>query len=284
MNKRNHPDVPQHLLPEYDEYVDDALDLVRGRLSKDEEAAVRKRMDEDPIYKAVIDDIVDAESAPPLPKAELEARLAEFWKKAGVEPVTPVLTQEDEATAADLADFAERTRARETVWRRRLVKIGAIAATVVGLMFGSWFYFDSFWTDYRTASYVTSTIDLPDGSKVVLAPSSTFRHLDKMESARGSLRRDTYLTGEGEFTVQPISDVPFSITTENATIVVIGTRFRVKAGGALTEVRVEEGKVSVQAIDERGDAQGAAVTLGAGSSARVIGGTVMVDSTNGGTR
>lgn len=274
MKRHKQESVPQHLLPEYDDYVDDAVDLVRGRLSKDEEAVVRKRMAEDPIYKAVIDDIVDAESAPPLPPAVVEASLQRFWQKAGLEP-DPV--EVPQAATTDLEDYAQRVKARERVWRRRLMRIGAVAATIVGLMFGSWFYFDSFWTEHRTHAYVTARVDLPDGSTVTLDPGSRLRHLDNMRSGRGSLRRDVYLSGSGDFYVRHLGEVPFSVITPHARIVVVGTRFRIEAAGGHTIVRVVEGRVTVEPVDEMEESLGPAVNVDAGFTARAVGSRVLVE-------
>lgn len=274
MSIRNHKDVPRHLLPEYDDYVDDALDLVRGRLSPDEETAMRQRMATDPIYKAVVDDIVDAESAPPLSPAVVEASLRNFWRKAGMQTELPA---RDEGSL-DLEDFAARTRAREHVWRRRLVRIGAIAATVVGLMIGSWFYLASFWVSHDTPSYVTSTIELPDGSVVQLAPSSSLRHMREMKNIKGDLRRRVELDGSAEFTVTHLGGLRFEVFTTHARIVAIGTRFTVTDRADYTEVRVHEGTVTVEPLEANEASSGQPIALSAGSSARVVGGQVMTET------
>lgn len=274
-DSRQDHSIPLELAAEYDDYVDDAIALAAGTLSAEQSDAVRERMLKDANYKAVIDSILLAESAPALPQARVDASLRSFWEQASV--VGEIAGE----SAAALEDFAERTRVREHVWRRRLLKVGAVAATIAALTIGSWFYFDSFFTEHRTAPYMTATLELPDRSTVVLEPSSMLRHLDNMQSGRGFLRRDVYLTGSAEFTVRHIGDVRFSVTSSNAVIVAIGTRFHVQTREALTVVRVDEGQVTVQPYDENGDTQGEAVTVIAGATARVIGTKVMIDTPTG---
>lgn len=270
----NRDGVPADLSPEYDVYVDDAIALAEGRLSDAESAAVRQRMATDPMYGKVVGDVLDALAAPPLPPEYVAKRWQEFQQLAGISAGQPVREDGD-----DLRDFVERTRVRERVWRRRLIKVGAVAATIVALIVGSRFYFDSFWTTHRTNAYATMTLALPDGSRVTLEPDSKLRHLDDMKSGRGTLRRDLYLTGSAEFAVGHIGDVRFSVQTHNALVVAIGTRFHVDGRNGHTVVRVDEGRVSVKPVDEMGDDQGQAVTVHAGRTARVVGRRVMIDST-----
>ena len=265
-NKPGKP-IPPELAEEYDDYVDDAVALAKGSLSPERAAAVRQRMADDPMYRAVIEPIVDAYDAPPLSEAEFHEKWASFQRRAGISQVA----LEPAADAADLAAFEERVRGREGVWRRRLMKLAAAVLVVFTLFPISWLVLEwTFWTKHSTAANVTATIDLPDGSVATLSPSSGIKYLDDMTSGNGTFRRDVGMTGTVEFTVAPLVNTKrFEVTTRHAQIVAVGTRFRVEELDGFTRVRVDEGRVTVQSRRD-GELVGTPVTLDAGSSARAL--------------
>ncbi len=51
--------IPPELSPDYDEYVDVALDLANGTLSPAREAEVRARLETDATFRAVVQPILD---------------------------------------------------------------------------------------------------------------------------------------------------------------------------------------------------------------------------------
>lgn len=261
-------DVPQHLLPEYDDAVDDAFDLAEGRLSHEREKAVRDRMAADPNYRAAIEDILDAESAPPLPAAVVEESLRAFHRRAGL--------VDDAEPEAELEDFAERVKARESRWRQRLYMAAAAGLVFVAALVGVNVWAYAAWTRIETASTVTSVVNLPDGSVVQLNPSSYLAYFDDMKNRRGNLKRDVDFRGSATFTVSTIDGAPFSVLTPSALITVVGTRFTVNATEDLTLIQVFEGQVRVLPLKDETQA-GEPVLLGPGSSARVLGGKVVVD-------
>ena len=106
-------------------------------------------------------------------------------------------------------------------------------------------------------------LTLPDGSRVELNSGSRIAY------ARGfGERRQVHLTGEAFFTVVG-STAAFEVTTHNASVRVLGTRFGVRAWrdglGDGTTVAVESGRVVLSA----GARNGRAVELAAGQTGRV---------------
>jgi transmembrane sensor len=129
------------------------------------------------------------------------------------------------------------------VWRmvgaERAVPAGAFAAVV-------------------TVAGQRDTVALPDGSTVILAPSSRLAAL-----AVGDTVRAFELSGEAYFSVEPDPDRPFRVRSGEATTEVVGTRFTVRArDGAPVTVAVRDGRVSLS----NGPS---AITLLAGQAGRV---------------
>lgn len=91
------------------------------------------------------------------------------------------------------------------------------------------------------------TVELPDGSTVVLNENSTldFSTFDKNDV------RLVRFSGEAFFDIQPDAEHPFVILTESTEIKVLGTSFNVRAYPAetFTEVEVESGQVSFSGKD-----------------------------------
>ena len=123
------------------------------------------------------------------------------------------------------------------------------AAAVVGLLFVSaLFYFYQATTDrvYATAYQETQTIQLDDGTKVVLNSNSSLRVPSHIETAAV---REVWLDGEAFFMVNPsvASSGPqqFVVHTSQLKVEVLGTVFNVKSRSGGTEVLLEEGSVRI---------------------------------------
>lgn len=87
---------------------------------------------------------------------------------------------------------------------------------------------------------------LPDGSTAELAAGSTLR-FSRPDA------RTMQLTGSGTFDVVTRPESPFVVSTANARVEVLGTRFTVTSSdAATTQVRVERGAVAVTAIGASG--------------------------------
>ena len=92
----------------------------------------------------------------------------------------------------------------------------------------------------QTTIAQTTSVDLPDGSKVTLNAESTIQY-------EGADERTIKLQGEAFFDVE--KGVPFKVITENGTVTVLGTSFNVKSRGEVFEVSCKTGEVAVSVDD-----------------------------------
>ena len=95
-------------------------------------------------------------------------------------------------------------------------------------------------TEVSTENGVHKTIDLPDGSTVMLNSGSSIQYTEPLNDKI----REIKLNGEGFFSVKK-DGRPFIVTTGNAKITVLGTKFNVWARDEKTKVVVKEGLVSL---------------------------------------
>ncbi|MGQ0561719.1 MAG: FecR family protein [Gemmatimonadota bacterium] len=158
-------------------------------------------------------------------------------------------------------------------WRRTSIAAAAAVAIVAG---GVLFWriaqrggeppFANAATVYKTAIGRTDTLRLPDGTRVVLAPSS------RLVLARnyGRRARLVQLSGQALFDVVHEAARPFSVSAGAATIRDIGTSFAVRnIAGENIEVAVTEGTVVLHAS---GTDEWAGVVLHAGALGVLDGG------------
>jgi len=113
------------------------------------------------------------------------------------------------------------------------------------LSLGLWFGLAGNYATTNTQTYVSEVaqdqvLHLDDGSEVTLAAGS------RLESHFSAERRDvTLLHGQAFFSVAKDAQRPFFVTTDSATIRVVGTRFDVRRDRDRVKVSVEEGIVDV---------------------------------------
>lgn len=118
-------------------------------------------------------------------------------------------------------------------------------AFAVFLSVGLWFGLAGTGGEQQARAYVsevaqTQVLQLEDGSEVILAAGS------QLESNFSAERRDvTLLHGQAFFSVAKDAQRPFFVTTDSATIRVVGTRFDVRRDRDRVKVSVEEGIVDV---------------------------------------
>jgi transmembrane sensor len=103
------------------------------------------------------------------------------------------------------------------------------------------------WSVETVREYVTqpaqrATLDLPDGSRMVLGPDSRVVY-----SASASQGRVLELEGQAYFTVSADPTRPFVVKTRTVTTRVLGTAFSVRAypTDRVAQVAVAEGKVAI---------------------------------------
>ncbi|MFK7982131.1 MAG: FecR family protein [Saprospiraceae bacterium] len=137
--------------------------------------------------------------------------------------------------------------------KRNFRKFFSIAAGFLLLLsVGAWLYKNNFQqVPERTIVATTEMrqLQLSDGTKVWLNKNSKVSYPETFDGQQRWLK----LEGEAYFQVAPNSQQPFSITTSNATVTVLGTAFNLRANPLedKIEVAVEEGKVRLQPHNSR---------------------------------
>lgn len=200
-----------------------------------------RRSDPPPIPR----DVSDALDALP---ADERSALRATWARLDAPTAAPPDARRKAATWAHLqrvmqpggtgrGDRVPRRRpsANAPLWR--LYAAGVAASLVLLVALGWWF------TPARTfvAHDAPRTLTLDDGSTVTLAPGSTL-YLD----APWPDTRAVTLDGTARFSVEHDAAHPFTVTTPQATVTVLGTVFTIYARQAdATRVQVESGRVAV---------------------------------------
>ena len=113
---------------------------------------------------------------------------------------------------------------------------------------------------YQTAIGQQRTVDLADGSRVILAPASTLT----VHAGFGRKERTLTLTGQAWFEVEHDARRPFRVQVGDVTVEDLGTDFEIEAHTAEIRVAVARGSVAVHA-----SANAAPVQLAAGDLATV---------------
>jgi transmembrane sensor len=124
-------------------------------------------------------------------------------------------------------------------------------------------------TVYSTQAAEQRTIQLTDGTRVVLAPQSRLT----IPSDFYATTRTVSLSGEAYFDVTQSSGHPFLVQTGRVSARVLGTTFDIRHyyGDAGVQIAVQSGKVAVQG-------HGAPFTVSGGNMARVTDSTVIVET------
>ncbi|MCH7400845.1 FecR family protein [Belliella kenyensis] len=121
------------------------------------------------------------------------------------------------------------------------------------------------WQTYQTVPSQKSTINLPDGSIVILNAGSSLSHPIDF---KGDIRQVT-LKGEAFFKVAPDKDKPFIVSCKDFSTQVLGTSFHITTfpeDGAM--ITVHEGKVLVQQATNNITGKGSELILYANEAAK----------------
>lgn len=235
--------VPTELLPEHDVYVDDGVALARGELSGEQATAVRERMAADPVYRGVVEPIVQAYREGPLSLEDAATGWPELVRRAGLP---------EHLIHAALGEPAERGRTARmrTAWLAG--RAAAVLALAAGLVTGAdaltgRLYYETVTTD--SSEVLTRT--LPDGSVARLAPRSSLRFPEEMAGGSDRAQRHAWVRGDVSFEV-PLESRPeyalqqsLRVLTGQARISGSAARFRVIARPRETQLEVSEGIVNV---------------------------------------
>ena len=126
----------------------------------------------------------------------------------------------------------------------------AVAATVL-LLIGAgmafwWLTVANSWTNIRTAYGQTQTVQLADGSEVILNGNSRLRYASSWQDT--AALREVWLAGEAYFSVvHTATDQRFIVHLDEVEIEVLGTEFNVQNRSGKTQVVLSKGKVRLQA-------------------------------------
>jgi len=267
------------------------------------EAALRERGDGAAlraVYQAVVSDAsavaIDSVStmAHEAAWARLSRRLNDPDRVPYTDDVPPMLElvtddMESAVTSASMSPASPVIAAATTTLpqraRRAFSGLRAFAAAAV-LLLGIGIGWGSGQQHYHNAPGSRTVLQpLADGSRVWLAPGSTVSYSRRwvlygwtgFNWLKPEARRLT-LRGEAFFAVARDTR-PFTVTTGDAEVRVLGTRFAVRAASAShgTRVQVEEGRVAVTQTASRGMPHSSSrVELTAGDAAQVVGAALSV--------
>lgn len=164
-------------------------------------------------------------------------------------------------------DFKETQLAEETkvVPLKPFKGFLKVAAAIVILLTGSYFFINSIDQSYTTQLAETTEVVLPDNSEIVLNADSKISFSKK----NWDQKRNVSLNGEAFFKVA--KGKKFTVATDAGTVAVLGTQFNVENRDGFFEVTCYEGLVSVlhKNVERK---------LPAGTSFIVINGNIMDDT------
>lgn len=181
-------------------------------------------------------------------------RMQELWAAAGAlagEPGMAALTQQ----ARNRNASARRSRRARPALQPWLVA-GAVALMLVG---GVWTWRSAQPVQYATDVGERRTVELADGSRVMLDTGSRIR-----VRFSGDRRAVELTSGQAMFEVAASPERPFVVTAGQTQVTATGTRFDVRLDGVGARVVLVEGRVAVK--HEDGEAR--AWTLAPGQQVR----------------
>jgi len=165
-------------------------------------------------------------SVDPVPSAEVDAVWQRIAQSTSSTADTPTASRRQEARVVGLRGWVQRKQ-----WGR----VAAMAVAACGALYFL-FTLQLGGELYRTEAGEERMVELPDGSKVYMAPMSTLR------VQYGDDSRELNLLGDAFFEVE--KGTPFTVHTSVGEVAVLGTSFSVEARDALA-VACATGKVKV---------------------------------------
>lgn len=232
--------------------IDDRL-LARhlwGDVTEEEQAVVARWMASAPDRQAALDVLRHA-----------SRRAAEFPEPARIPDANDVWR----AIAANTTKEVQAPRARRPITRLATDRAGIrrIAAAIVALVGLSWFAMHVYQgrrsvstiaalpiRDITTRRGERTTLDLADGTRVILAPDSRLRVPVAYAAGTGRGARDVQLDGEAYFEVQHDTTRPFRVHTAAGIAEDLGTTFVVTSYPETRAMRVvvASGEVAVRRV------------------------------------
>jgi transmembrane sensor len=268
--------------PEIDARWEQIARYLAGESDPDEQRGIREELDRDADRAALLNALDASLAQPiqtPLSPREVEAALASVMARRGASAAAV-------ESSPDVIPLRPRGSVQLAALRSRLRSSGIRAAAAVLVVAGA----SMLWRAtrpveggapdtravsaarvHRTTAGEIDTLQLTDGSTVVLGPGSTLAI-----GAFGASIRETTLDGQAYFDVVHDDARPFVVRTSSATLRDVGTSFSVLSGdaGRGTRVAVTSGAVDVVAA---GGVAGTPTVLHAGDRAEVMEGRMRVE-------
>jgi len=185
-----------------------------------------------------------------------------------------------EREAINIQRILNETTEREVPASRRLYWLSVAASVLIisGLFGYSWLQSEddsgqnsiqeAFLSKGQKAGWITFTntqkspgpVTLPDGSTVIVFPSSSIRYPEKFSDST----RNVFLFGEAFFEVTKDAAHPFIVSTTHLSTRVLGTSFRVRdVQDETPSVRVKTGKVEVTLTETKNGSRSGTLILSA---------------------
>jgi transmembrane sensor len=148
--------------------------------------------------------------------------------------------------------FPEKNRIiLHNTWNKKLWRYAAVILALILIPFiFSLFTESPSLKELHVQKAQKMAVTLSDGTRITLDAGSILGYPENFNAQA----RQVYLSGEGYFDVTPNPDLPFIITTNNAMIRVLGTKFNVRAWqknrNPRVTVAVLEGNVSLRAENQ----------------------------------
>ncbi|MRG49132.1 DUF4974 domain-containing protein [Chitinophaga sp. SYP-B3965] len=175
----------------------------------------------------------------PESKGDVEAAV-QLLKLLDLQEVRPAHAETLKASGRLMAAITEEKVI--PLYRRKTFIWTSAAAAAVVIFFVSFLFRGTSTTQYITLAGETKTVDLPDGSRVILNANS---------SLRVAAGREVWLEGEGFFSIKPNTHpMGFIVHANKVDVEVLGTEFNVKQRSEQTTVVLKSGKVRLT-MDEK---------------------------------
>lgn len=199
-----------------------------------------------------------------------EEELAAFKKSDEYASYQRIIATSDtlEAPDFDIENALEALRNKQSLDSTKVIRLKPfrrflkVAAAVVVIMIGSYFYLNTLEETYTTQYTQNEEITLPDASKIILNADSEI----SFSAKKWDKKRKVTLNGEAFFKVA--KGKKFTVDTDQGKVAVLGTQFNVENREGIFEVTCFEGLVSVTYKDKE-------TKLPAGSSFMVIDGKIV---------
>lgn len=214
-----------------------------GDVTEEEAKNLESRIENDPSIRRLVDsykktwDLVDPEM-----DEVMELNVDEEWEilsdKLFVKKLSPQLEKESESEYVNIEPVKKGNWLRYSRIAAVFFLIAVIAFSVISYLYNP---------DVRYLTQDSIEIfELPDGSVISLNQHSLVKFKEDFKGKK----REVYLEGEAYFEVESDPSKPFVVSTKNAKVEVLGTKFNVRAyfDDDEIDISVTEGKVAFSSV------------------------------------